>query len=247
MYKFEKGTFTIVPNKGIMRGQSPTLQAVYFWICDHADEKGVCFPSYERLAECAGVDRRTVMRKVEEMVELGVLKKTVRTSNEEHQSNLYQVMVVGGSVIESPPSVTMSPELNPLNSTNTPVSAEIGISPSQSPENEEDTEEAEEDTTVVACDDEGNPLTYNGLGRQKGTPKKDSAYKDREEMIKVVEKTFNKRFLARPKQHSAIKTMLAMGVTTSEMTDAIYKLVEKPFFKENGWDFHSVLSEISKK
>lgn len=132
---------------------------------------------------------------------------------------------------------------NTETTTEIPASEKIGIFPSQFPEDNEEDEE----TTVVACDDEGNPLTYNGLSRQKGTPRRDSAYKAREEMIRVVEKEFGKKFLARAKQHSAIKTMLALGVTTEEMTEAIYKLIEKPFYKESGWDFHSVLSEISKK
>lgn len=237
------GYYSIIPAEvRFDKNLSPNAKLLYGDISGLCNKQRYCWASNAWLGERSDCDARSISRWVSELEAAGHIIVQIE---EMHRRKIFLSKGYDNSVVGVRQNVLHS--IKSSIKENTPVSVEIGISPSQSPENEEDTEEEDEDTTVVACDDEGNPLTYNGLGRQKGTPKKDSAYKDREEMIKVVEKTFNKRFLARPKQHSAIKTMLAMGVTTSEITEAIYKIVEKPFYKENGWDFSSVLSEISKK
>ncbi len=125
--KYEKGSFLVVPNKERMKGKHPLLQAVYIRVCSFANDEGICFPSYQKIWECAWCDRRTVIRKVKELLEMGVLKKTKRRKNEKQTSNEYQIMIREKqsdsqtlvstwhypSVTQSlRGSVTQSPELN---------------------------------------------------------------------------------------------------------------------------------------
>ncbi len=105
--KYRKGTFTVVPNKDILRGKNPYLQIVYFWICDHANEEGVCFPSRQHLADESGVSLKTVDNMISELIKIGLLMKQTRKDGKQNLSNIYQVMLleVSSSVSNTPPSV----------------------------------------------------------------------------------------------------------------------------------------------
>jgi hypothetical protein len=52
---------------------APTPKLILIAIADHADDDGVCWPSLERVADKASVNRRTVMRHVEEFAAAGLL------------------------------------------------------------------------------------------------------------------------------------------------------------------------------
>ena len=51
------------------------MKLVAVVLADHADNDGVCWPSYRKIAERTGVDERTVRRHVKYLIELGVLTK----------------------------------------------------------------------------------------------------------------------------------------------------------------------------
>lgn len=106
MAKYEKGTFTVVPNKQILSGLPPTVQAVYFWICSCASDDGTCFPSRTTLARHAGCSVRSVDKALNTLCEKGILQKSVRQhpgSANYFLSNMYQIMIVEGSAPFAPP------------------------------------------------------------------------------------------------------------------------------------------------
>lgn len=96
--KYKPGTFVTVPNKEFLRGRSPYLQAVYFWLCSRQDSKsGTCYPSWTTIAREAGTSKRSVAKYIDELIELGILRKQRRV--DEHgdlTSNLYQIIDRGG-------------------------------------------------------------------------------------------------------------------------------------------------------
>lgn len=91
--KYDKGTFTIIPNRELLRGQDPQTQVLYMWLCSYADDKGVCFPSFSRLAKDCGIGRMTVIRRIQKLEDIGLLVKTNRTKDSSKISNEYQLVV----------------------------------------------------------------------------------------------------------------------------------------------------------
>lgn len=119
MSKFQKGTFIILPNKEILRGQSPDLQAIYLWLCDYADEYGRSFPSRSLLAKVAGVSIKSLDKHLKILVSLGILSKENRVKDGEKLSNLYQIklkeVVAPKTTLPSPQNdPTPSPQNDPL-------------------------------------------------------------------------------------------------------------------------------------
>lgn len=53
----------------------PALKLVAVILADHADQDGVCWPSYRRLAEMTSQSERQVARHVKELIEAGVITK----------------------------------------------------------------------------------------------------------------------------------------------------------------------------
>lgn len=90
--KYKPGTFSITPNKELMRGKPTEMQTIYFWLCDRADEDGICFPSRPKIAEDSGIKSvRTVDKYITELENLGILTKI---KGHEGRSNRYQIMLV---------------------------------------------------------------------------------------------------------------------------------------------------------
>ena len=93
--RYEKGTFIIIPNKDLLRGKPSELQSVFFWLCEHSNDDGICFPSRRTVAKESGVGVRTVDKVIAQLSELELIKKTERkTEQKVNKSNLYQIMIV---------------------------------------------------------------------------------------------------------------------------------------------------------
>lgn len=63
------------------KGLKSTTKIVLYWIADHHNgETGRCFPSLNRLADCAEMDKSTVVRHIDILVDFGLVerKKTYR-------------------------------------------------------------------------------------------------------------------------------------------------------------------------
>lgn len=107
--RYEKGTFITVPNKNALQGLDPLAQLLFVWLCSYANEDGACYPSISRLASDCGVSRDTVMRKLELLCEAQLLQKEPQFKNGQQTSNLYQIMLMGGSTQQPPQSHTATP------------------------------------------------------------------------------------------------------------------------------------------
>ncbi len=63
--------------------------AVYAALARHADAKGVCFPSYQGIADKLGVSRRQVIRTVAVLVEHGLIRVQTRRLPGKRPQNVY--------------------------------------------------------------------------------------------------------------------------------------------------------------
>lgn len=106
--KYTRGSFITVPSREVLRGLHPTAQALYMWLCSYSNETGQCFPSRRTLAEDVGCSEDTIDKMLGILMETGLVKKRNRVENGEKLSNLYTVLVVGGSRQNRVPSPTES-------------------------------------------------------------------------------------------------------------------------------------------
>lgn len=94
--KYKKGTFVIVPNLDELKGKPSEMQAIYLWICHHADKDGVCFPTKTTISKEAGCSHNTVDKYIKRLVEDGFLETKERyTKNGGNTSNEYQLLILG--------------------------------------------------------------------------------------------------------------------------------------------------------
>lgn len=100
--KYIKGSFIVVPNIHHLAGIPAITQTIYIWICSYANEKGTCFPSHKRLASDSGTSTATVERHINQLIELGLLKKEKRIVNGRQTSNHYQIMIKDSTVMRGP-------------------------------------------------------------------------------------------------------------------------------------------------
>lgn len=146
MAKFNKGEFTLVPSKTARRGLKPTVQVVYVWLSEYADDSMKSFPSRRRLADDCGVSVDTLDRALAELEQLGLIKKEHRIINNENTSNLYTVNIVDKPLqkkSEVAAKTTLpSTEIAAQNSThitqpNNTISKDIGASSLMQPKKQE--------------------------------------------------------------------------------------------------------------
>jgi len=86
----------VVPNKNHLRGKPSEMQSIYFWLCDHINDDGNCFPSRTKIAKEAGCGIRTVDKYLKQLVDEGFVEITLRkkSGTQENMSSLYQVMLL---------------------------------------------------------------------------------------------------------------------------------------------------------
>ncbi|GAD75003.1 helix-turn-helix domain-containing protein [Vibrio azureus] len=84
-----------------------TRKLVLLKLADNANDNGVCWPSYEYIADMCEVDRRTVMRHIKTLEEMGLVSVRIRKGEKGNATNVYQLHLGGDKL--SPPSDTRSP------------------------------------------------------------------------------------------------------------------------------------------
>jgi len=92
--KYQKGSFITIPNIEKLKEIDSYCQALFMWMCYHANQDGVCFPSRQRLAEEAGMSIASVKRAIKKLVDIGIIKKTERKKGKENMTNLYEIIIV---------------------------------------------------------------------------------------------------------------------------------------------------------
>lgn len=107
-------------------------------LADNANDDGVCWPSYDHIAEMCEMSRRTVIRHIAELEKMGLISVRTRKGSEGNKSNVYQLNLAsvnlsppsdkqGKKVVteDHPPSDPMTPEsinepvIEPINKNNT--------------------------------------------------------------------------------------------------------------------------------
>lgn len=121
------------------------------------------------------------------------------------------------------------------------------LSPSGSPVVTADPFDEETELTVVPTDSDGEEYTPR-WGRTSKGEKATAPNRQNLQFIQTLAKAYNKPniLLTPTKQFKALNKMKAMGITSAQIEDCIEKMIQKPYYQENGWDLHSVLSELSR-
>ncbi|QDP55410.1 MAG: hypothetical protein GOVbin3762_14 [Prokaryotic dsDNA virus sp.] len=81
-----------------VKGLTPTKKLILVILCNYADEKGSCYPSYQHIADIVGLkDSRGVRRTIKEFEKLGILKIQNRIlDNGSFTSNRYYIQLAKG-------------------------------------------------------------------------------------------------------------------------------------------------------
>ncbi|CAL9968945.1 replication initiation O-like [Vibrio phage D290] len=87
---------------------NPTRKLVLLKLADNANDDGVCWPSYQNIADHAECDKRTAMRHISHLEKDGLLWREYRKGEKGNSSNKYH-LTLDPSDKMSPPSDRMSP------------------------------------------------------------------------------------------------------------------------------------------
>ena len=88
-----------------------TTKLTLMALADFSDDEGYCYPSYEVLAKKISKSKRTAIRAVEKLTELGFLQKEKRELNDgTSRTNLYKIVSENERVTQTPPMMTNEKE-----------------------------------------------------------------------------------------------------------------------------------------
>lgn len=118
--KYKKGTFTTIPNIQYLLGKPSEMQALYLWLCVHADEKGGCYPAKNTLGDEAGCSHNTTDKYIKQLADEGFIQITNRKKKgtNEFMSNHYQILL-----LTHPPKATKPTTID--GTTSTPINGAI--------------------------------------------------------------------------------------------------------------------------
>lgn len=94
-----------------MEIEDSTTKLTLMALADFSDDEGYCYPSYEVLAKKISKSKRTAIRAVEKLAELGFLQKEKRELNDgTSRTNLYKIVSEKERVTQTPPMMTNEKE-----------------------------------------------------------------------------------------------------------------------------------------
>ncbi|MBF0785748.1 helix-turn-helix domain-containing protein [Muribacter muris] len=70
---------------------NPARKLVLLKLADNANDDGVCFPSYQYIADQCEISRRSAINHIDTLVEMGFVSKKERKNKDGSSSNLYQL------------------------------------------------------------------------------------------------------------------------------------------------------------
>lgn len=85
-----------------------TRKLVLLKLADNANDEGICFPSYQNIADQCEITRRSAISHIEALIETGFVEKKTRKTPEGNTSNLYILRLDRGSENSAPPSENAS-------------------------------------------------------------------------------------------------------------------------------------------
>jgi hypothetical protein len=92
MLVLERGTFSIFPALQC-KGLHPYQQIIFIWLCYHANNDGICFPSLTTLADECGISRRSVIEYLNKLEKIGYIVKSNRCNGANYASNTYKIVI----------------------------------------------------------------------------------------------------------------------------------------------------------
>jgi len=92
----------------------PYAQVLFYWLCEHANEKNSCFPSRTTLAKESGMSVDMVDKMLKVLCEEGLVEKEERLEGNEQQTNKYYVLIAPSRQQRRPPADSNGTELKPL-------------------------------------------------------------------------------------------------------------------------------------
>lgn len=87
---------------------NPARKLVLLKLADNANDDGVCFPSYQYIADHCEITKRSAITHIEKLIEMGLVSKKARKNKDGSSSNLYYLHLDKGSEKSSPPSEMVS-------------------------------------------------------------------------------------------------------------------------------------------
>ncbi|NDO19981.1 helix-turn-helix domain-containing protein [Lachnospiraceae bacterium MD329] len=87
--------FTQIPNKIIRSRTLTTMQKIVLMVlCSYANDTNIAYPSYKTIATDSGISRRKAIDVINELIELGCIRKMERkTSKGDNTANDYEVLI----------------------------------------------------------------------------------------------------------------------------------------------------------
>lgn len=137
-------------------------------LADNANDDGLCWPSYATIARHCECDKRTVMRHIKDMVDMGVLTRKHRITNSGNTSNYFQLTIPLADL-------TRGDKLSLGGDTGSPGGCHVvtrgvtedhpepSLEPSIKPEEESQNEKTSFDEQIVVQE-------WNVFAKQKGIP-----------------------------------------------------------------------------
>lgn len=95
-----------------VRTGNPLRKLVLLKLCDNANDRGVCWPSVERIAQQCEISERSVITHIGALVELGFVAVINRAVNGKRITNRYFIDLSGRLLTEKPPAVEDSEQEN---------------------------------------------------------------------------------------------------------------------------------------
>ena len=96
------------------RVSNPLRKLVLLKLCDHANEKGQCWPSFSYIADQCEISRRSAITHIQALIEDGYLSSESRFKDGEQTTNMYTVSIsrlIKNIADSAPPSANPAPEV----------------------------------------------------------------------------------------------------------------------------------------
>lgn len=84
---------------------NPARKLVLLKLADNANDEGVCFPSYQYIADHCEITKRSAITHIEKLIKMGLVSKKARKNKDGSSSNLYYLHLDKASENISPPPV----------------------------------------------------------------------------------------------------------------------------------------------
>lgn len=94
------------------RVSNPLRKLVLLKLCDHANEKGQCWPSFSYIADQCEISRRSAINHIQTLIEDGYLSSESRFKDGEQTTNMYTISIsrlIKNIADSAPPSANDAP------------------------------------------------------------------------------------------------------------------------------------------